>query len=237
MRITFNCIKVGVIAGGMLGAFSGCGGGGGGAGPTFIAYARDFQGFDSWKSETFTDATALGSTHVAGERTIYLNRAPSPGATEFPLGTIIVKRTQVDGKIFAQVKRGGGFNAAGAKNWEYFELSETAAGVVSYQWRGDHPPAGEIYGSNPTDTCNVCHKAGAANDYVLAPGLTFAGIAADAGATPDDAAGTDTSVDSVAETVPVTHDDAGMDAEQDAGTDAEPMDVTGMETGTDAQHE
>jgi hypothetical protein len=236
LRITFNCIKVGLVAAGTFGAFSGCGGGGD-AGPTFIAYARDFQGFDSWKSETFTDANALGSTHVAGERTIYLKLGPSPSATEFPLGTIIVKRTQVDGKIFAQVKRGGGFNAAGAKNWEYFELSETAAGVVSYQWRGDHPPAGEIYGSNPTDTCNVCHKAGAANDYVLAPGLTFAGIAADAGATPGDAAGTDASVDSVAETAPVTHDDAGADAEQDAGTDAEPMDATGMETGTDAQHE
>ena len=29
-------------------------------------------------------------------------------------------------KIFAGVKRGGDFNAAGAKNWEWFELAENA---------------------------------------------------------------------------------------------------------------
>ena len=218
MTITFNCIRNGALALTLsLAVVAGCGAGGDAdAGPTFIAYARDFQGFDAWTSETFTDATAIGSTHVAGVRTIYLNQAPPPGATEFPLGTIIVKRTQADGKIFAQVKRGGGFNAAGAVNWEWFELSETPAGVVSYQWRGDHPPAGEIYGANPTNACNVCHKANAANDYVIAPGLTLAGIAADAGVV-----------------------DAGTDAAMDAGTDAGMQpDATDRETGSDdAQHE
>jgi hypothetical protein len=165
-----------------------CGGGGDAAtsGPVFVAYARDFQGFESWQSETFNDATADGSTHVAGLRTIYLNRAAPSGATEFPVGTIIVKHTQADGKIFAQVKRGGGYNAAGAVNWEWYELTETA-GVVSIRWSGTYPPAGEAYGGDPTGGCNMCHKVDAANDYVIAPGLTLAGIVggADAGADGD----------------------------------------------------
>jgi hypothetical protein len=235
LRITFNRIKGGVVVGALASlTLGGCGGGGddGPPGPSFIAYAKDFQGFEKWPSETFDDPNAAGATHVAGLRTIYLNHAPPAGATEFPLGTIIVKQTS-DGKIFAQVKRGGGYNLKGAKNWEWFEIAENATGVVYIQWGATFPPAGEAYGGDPSG-CNSCHMLGEAltNDYVIAPGLSLKGLTMDAGIKPD-ASG-----------------DAGADATGDAGTKGDAsIDVAveangsldaGTDTGTganDAQHE
>jgi hypothetical protein len=226
LRITFNCIKAGVVAG-ALAACAGCGQDVT-AGPVFQAYARDFQGFESWPSETFTDPNPGGATHVAGIRTIYLNHAPDAGATEFPLKTIIVKRTS-DGKIFAQVKRGGGYNLAGAKNWEWFELNKTSAGAVYIQWQGTFPPPGEAYGGDPNGGCNMCHKLGAANDYVIAQGLSLEGLTMDAGIKVDASGG-----DAPGDTGPTT--DAGTDAAVEAGVDADAG--TDTETGAnDAQHE
>jgi len=217
---------------GALAAFVGCGGGGSGdgggpAGPTFIAYAKDFQGFEKWPSETFDDPIPGGATHVAGIRTVYLNHAPPAGATEFPLKTIIVKKTS-DGKIFGQVKRGGGYNSAldGAKNWEWYEVSETD-GIVSIRWAATLPPVGEAYGGDPNG-CNGCHTAGnaAQNDYVIAPGLSLKGITMDAGVTLD-ASG------DAADAITMTTTDAANESNSkngDAGTD--------LETGADdAQHE
>jgi hypothetical protein len=65
------------------------------------------------------------------------------------------------------VKRGGDFNAAGAKNWEYFELQENP---VKYIWRGLGPPLGDTYGGDPNG-CNNCHEQCAANDYICSPKL------------------------------------------------------------------
>jgi hypothetical protein len=202
LRITFTCINahtfviVGAIA---VAALAGCGGDADAdAGPTFIAYARDFQGFEKWPSETFDDPNPGGATHVAGVRTVYLNHAPPAGATAFPIGTIIVKQTPIDGKIFGQVKRGGGYNAAGAKNWEWFELSESSSGVVSVQWHGTFPPPGDVYGGVATGGCNICHIVGAENDYVIAPGLSLMGLTMDAGTMLDasgDAADASTNTD------------------------------------------
>jgi hypothetical protein len=232
LRITFNCIKIGVAAG-VLMAFGGCGGGdsGGVASPTFIAYAKDFQGFESWPSETFDDPVPGGATHVAGIRTIYLNHEPDAGATEFPLGTIIVKRTS-DGKMFAQVKRGGGYNFAGAKNWEWFEIGENANGAVFIQWQGTFPPLGEAYGGDPNG-CNGCHLTmnAVANDYVIAQGLSLKGLTLDAGIEHDasgDAA--DAPSDAGTKTDADAEDAVEASGHADAGTDAE----TGA---NDAQHE
>lgn len=177
---------------------AGCGGGGSTmcTESSYYALVSDFRGFESWPSETYVNPTAEGLTHVAGVRTVYLNHPAPAGTTEFPLGTIIVKRTEVDGKIFARVKRGGCFNSQGAKDWEWFELREPTAGTVSLVWRGSYPPAGEAYGGDPNGGCNMCHN-NPANDYVMAPGLTFAGFAADGGTSADtgtsnaDGAGTD----------------------------------------------
>jgi hypothetical protein len=138
---------------------------------------------------------------VSGRRTVYINEVPAPGATEFPVGTIIVKTTEADGKIFARAKRGGTFNSKGSVGWEWFELIETAKGEIVVKWRGVGPPLGEVYGGDPNAGCNQCHKLAVANDYVLAPGLMLAG-SADAGTTD---AGADAGAADIAE-------EAGADA-------------------------
>jgi hypothetical protein len=144
-----------------------------GDGGTFVAMGPDFQGFSSWTTQTIQNPVPGGSTHVAGARSIYINMLPPEGATEFPVGTMIVKRTEADGKIFARAKRGGSFNSKGAAGWEWFELVESA-GTVVVKWRGLGPPLGETYGGDPNAGCNMCHKLAASNDYVLAPGLMLA---------------------------------------------------------------
>src|SRR5258708_2773811 len=80
-------------------------------GGKFTPYARDFEGFSAWPSETIETTTDSGATHVSGSRTVYINHLPEAGATAFEPGTIIVKRTMADGKLFARAKRGGDFNA------------------------------------------------------------------------------------------------------------------------------
>jgi len=134
-------------------------------GEIFLAVASDFADFRSWESTTL-DVTVGSSVHVTGRRTVYINQRPPSGAAEFPVGTLIVKQTETDGKIFAQVKRGGNFNKSGALNWEWFELEEGSAGLA-VRWHGWGPPAGEMYGGDAGGACNGCHLAGAANDYVM----------------------------------------------------------------------
>lgn len=141
----------------------------------FIAFGADFAGFRGWPSQSMESAVAQGSTHVSGVRTVYVSALPEPGATAFPVGTIIVKETQSDGKLFARVKRGGGYNATGAVDWEWFEIQEVSGGAIVVIWHGVGPPAGETYGGDPNAGCNTCHRAAPYNDYVLSPWLTLAG--------------------------------------------------------------
>jgi hypothetical protein len=157
-----------------LAALAGCGGtssetGDGGA--TFVAFAGDFAGFSKWEHVQFQAGLASGLSHVAGPRSVYINRKPPAGATSFPVGTVIVKVTETDGKIFARAKRGPTFNPKGAAGWEWFELLQTAQGDVVIKWRGVGPPLGETYGGDPNAGCNQCHKTAPASDYVLTPGL------------------------------------------------------------------
>ena len=140
----------------------------------FVAFAKDFTGFRDWPSNTIETSVAAGSTHVAGLRTVYINQLPAPDATMFPLGTLIVKVTAVDGKIFARAKRGAGYNTTGAVDWEWFELEEQASGSVVVRWHGFGPALGEMYGGDAQGGCNLCHKVAVSNDYVLAPWLTLA---------------------------------------------------------------
>jgi hypothetical protein len=160
---------------------------------TFTAWATDFVGFRTWPSQSVDNAIAAGSTHVSGKRTVYINALPPAGAAAFPVGTIIVKETAADGKLFARVKRGGSYNVTGAVGWEWFEIEETS-GNMRIVWRGLGPPAGESYGGDPNAGCNVCHRTVPANDYVLAPWLTLTpaqdGGPAEAGGGDDGGAGT-----------------------------------------------
>jgi hypothetical protein len=139
---------------------------------TFLAFNTSFVPFRTWPmfhSDGPIDDGTL-PPGVAGPRDQFLNEVPPAGATVFPIGTIIVEVRTDTGKIFASVKRGGGFNAAGAKDWEYFELEENP---VQYLWRGLGPPLGDTYGGDP-DGCNTCHVQCAANDYICSPVLQLA---------------------------------------------------------------
>jgi hypothetical protein len=140
---------------------------------TFIANEATFQGFRSWTAfHSDGPPPASVSIDVRGPRTQYLNKVPQHRSTSFPVGTIIVEARESGAKlIFAAVKRGGGYNAAGAVDWEWFELDEDpSSGAVSILWRGLGPPAtNNHYGG--TDRCNFCHMSCADNDYACSEKL------------------------------------------------------------------
>ncbi len=150
----------------------------GGAGDSFVAMQVDFAEFRSWASISVPEETG----HPEGAREVFLNAAPDAGAPAFPVGTVIVKTiaTATGEDIHAMVKRGGGYNAAGAVGWEWFELVVADDGTPVILWRGEVPPDGESYGQLPGQTadtggaegdCNVCHGAVSGNDYVHSVGL------------------------------------------------------------------
>lgn len=128
----------------------------------FVAFSGDFQGFRAWPSFTMPAAPDQGGgAHVAGDRTVYVNQVPPAGATEFPKGTIVIKEMKgADPKLFAMVKRGGGYNGTGAVDWEWFEVRELSGdSLMDVEWRGVGPPAGEEYAGNAEGGCNGCHAA------------------------------------------------------------------------------
>ena len=158
-------------------ALAACGSGDGGgddAPNSFLAFSTTFAPFRTWTS-FHSDGPADDGTFtpdVLGPRTQYINKPPAPGSQEFPIGTVIVEARENEGmKIFAGVKRGGGFNAGGAANWEWFELTDKPVTIV---WRGVGPPIGDTYGGDPNGGCNACHMKCAANDYVCSPMLSLA---------------------------------------------------------------
>src|SRR5215471_6795344 len=113
---------------------SACGGGGGptsgGDTPSvFVAFAKDFAGYKSWEAFPVPAGSVPDFPDLTGPRTEYLHARPPPGSKEFPVGTIIVKEVPASSKVFAMVKRGGGYDTEGAVNWEWFELQNDAAGA------------------------------------------------------------------------------------------------------------
>lgn len=145
----------------------------------FIAVDSSFQGYTSW-NHFHSDGPPDDGTYTAdvlGPREQYINNLPPSGATEFPIGTMIVEdRASVPNVKFAGVKRGGGYNSSGALNWEWFALTVDAnTGVVVHEWRGVGPPKGDTYGGDPNGGCNACHAAcGLSNDYVCSGKLQLA---------------------------------------------------------------
>ncbi len=134
--------------------------------PVFNA---SFASYESWTPFSFTGAAIAGSPHTSGPRRIYLSQKPPHGATEFPVGTIIVKEIgpppASGDSVFAMVKVGCDYNSDGAANWEWFELQVDATNTASILWSGSEPPAGQTYSGNPT-ACNDCHSSAKQNDYV-----------------------------------------------------------------------
>lgn len=141
----------------------------------FVAFERDFAGFRDWPRVETGPASPQGITHVAGRRRVYVNARPPAGADTFPVGTILIKEL-LEGadeghRIFALVKRGGGYNAGGARGWEWFELSAREDDSLAIVWRGINAPKGEDYGGDPQGGCNDCHARAGKNDFVRSPGL------------------------------------------------------------------
>jgi hypothetical protein len=180
----------------------GDGGGDSASDECYVAFAADFQSYKSWQhyhlTAPFSLEPAAGSpgrpdggvnlVHMSGPRDVYINRCPPAGATEFPVGTIIVKEIALASlppgsppAVFAQVKRGCGFNSAGASGWEWFDLltpdNGGGAGPVTIIWNGLTPPQSQSYGGDPTE-CNTCHAAmGADNDSIITSALNLKDLA------------------------------------------------------------
>jgi hypothetical protein len=131
-------------------------------------YNSSFANYESWTEFAFTGAAIPGSPHTSGPRRIYLNQKPPHGATEFPVGTIIVKEIGAPpasaDSVFAMVKVGCDYNSDGAVNWMWFEL-QFPTDAASILWSGSEPPPGQTYSGNPT-ACNDCHRDAQHNDYV-----------------------------------------------------------------------
>lgn len=138
----------------------------------YLPIVSDFQGYREWTSFAVDDAPGDGVVHLTGPRRVYINRLPAVGATEFPVGTLIVKELEVgaipERKVFAMAKRerDASYNATGAEGWEWWELVNTDELHVDKVWSGVGPPAGEMYGGDPNASCNSCHASAAENDFV-----------------------------------------------------------------------
>jgi hypothetical protein len=149
-------------------------GSGGGDAESYLPIVSDFQNYRSWPSFELPAQPDRGDVHLAAKRTLYISELPPEGATEFPVGTRIVKETEdtdvlADRKVFAMAKRvsDGSYNSTGAKGWEWWELKNVDAETVTKIWSGVGPPAGEMYAGDPNAGCNSCHLTAADNDYVF----------------------------------------------------------------------
>jgi hypothetical protein len=157
------------------------------SGPVFVAEDIDFAGFTSWTSFALPDSDPVSDlVYPAGTRVAFLNRRPPKGASQYPVGTVIVKAiergaTPQDWEIFGKAKRGGDYNPAGAVDWEYFLLRIEADGAPHITSRGIAPnddgrgdmglaaAAGGYFDSGQISPCNLCHGDSklAVNDYVM----------------------------------------------------------------------
>jgi hypothetical protein len=165
-------------------------------GGQFVAFDTTFNSFHTWPSAVAMPSPSLppvdaggvgpdggatdGGVHPPPE-TEYWQIPTPPTGNAFPLGTIIVKETEeadpTARQVFAMVKRGADFNANGAVNWEFFELTNNANGTETINWRGYGPtnPTMDIYGGNP-NVCNDCHAKAVSNDYVWSAALQLSAL-------------------------------------------------------------
>lgn len=164
---------------------AGCGGSDDG-GATFIALDRDFAGFQSWYATGPLPFNQLSATvDPTGTHVGFVNRRPPAGATRYPVGTIVVKAIEPSAdattwEMFGMAKRGGGFNASGAVDWEYFLLRVAADGDPFITSRGLGPSNdGSDMGADAyapggaAGGCNFCHgdPTYAGTDHVISPPL------------------------------------------------------------------
>lgn len=146
----------------------------------YIAFASDFERFERWT--TFDRGRDPVPPSHNGRSIIYVDPPPPAGAAEFPVGTRIVRVEQAGDdptawEVHAMVKRGGGFNAEGARGWEFFELALDRSGRrPAIRWRGEGPANGDGYVAPEGGEvlgCNHCHASATYNDSVLSPVLAL----------------------------------------------------------------
>ncbi len=146
----------------------------------FLAMLDDLASYPKWRRFD-RGVDRVPPTHD-GLTFIHVDPMPAPGATEFAVGTRIVRVEQRDDapwELHAMVKRGGGFNEAGAAGWEFFELTLDGDGRASMLWRGLGPPSGDGYRAPEGGAllgCNHCHAAATWNDSVLSDPLQLADL-------------------------------------------------------------
>ena len=148
----------------------------------FIAFQRDFEGFQYWPSFDLRTTKHAG---IDGMVRLYINEIVPPGSTTFPTGTILIKTVEAGNRdiwvAHAMVKRGGAYNQNGAFNWEFFDLALSTPGKPAIIWRGENPPSDHGYESLPGMTegtdidCNRCHTS-QRNDAVLSDVLQLGQI-------------------------------------------------------------
>jgi hypothetical protein len=149
--------------------------------PGFVASESAFRHFDTW-TRFDRGSAPVGFDHPDGETFVYIDRLPPSGATVFPDGTLIVRVTTGGApelwEVHAMARRGGEYNASGARGWEFFDLRlETAADgtlVPRILWRGNGPGEGDGYQAPDGGVlldCNHCHGAYVENDSILGPEL------------------------------------------------------------------
>jgi hypothetical protein len=150
----------------------------------YIALGRDFEDFESWVAFD-RGLDPVPPTHEGTTSMIYVDELPPTGSASFPMGTRIVRVEQRGDdpsawEVHAMVKRGGGYNAGGALDWEFFGLVLTRSGDPWIEWRGEGPMSGDGYvapdGSTEVLGCNHCHASARYNDSVLSPALDLGAL-------------------------------------------------------------
>lgn len=145
----------------------------------FIAMQSDFADLFEWPRWQVPD---IGSTHghQRGEPSyIYVKGEIPEWGEPLALGTIIAKTVERgepgEWEIHAMVKRGGGFNAGGCVEWEWFDLRLNENRVPVVIWRGEGNEANPGgYGRRLDGTpigCNDCHAQVPHTDYTFARAL------------------------------------------------------------------
>jgi Cytochrome P460 len=141
--------------------------------PVCIANAASFTGYRMWQKVPLPPATPDVEGVHTGPRSVYVNYVPAKGtATEFPIGTVIVKEMENNDdirqrRVFATVKRGGDYNTGAVLNWEWFEITPLPNGQALIKWRGVNPPEGESYSRSKEGGCNGCHMSAKDNDFIM----------------------------------------------------------------------
>jgi len=167
--------KMAMVLGAM--ALVGCGGP---SGPVFIALTSDFADYASWEKVVLGDGVLEG--HPTGMRLGYRNMKPNSQGI-YPVGSILLKVITVSPseiEFFAMAKRGGGFNSAGALDWEFLTLKLGSTNAPVVFTRGDNPvdpdsavPNSHGYGDPSATgvTCNRCHGVLGTErtDHILSP--------------------------------------------------------------------